>query len=133
MTTLEKEHLELVVALKKPGFKMLYEATPRMLELMHFSMLLSSEAGEFVDAIKKHVIYGKELDLENVLEELGDIEFALAGFRLMLGVNREDCLVANLTKLNKRYPTGAYSDEQGRKRIDKHPENPAQCECKSAS
>ena len=42
---------------------------------------VSGEAGELLDAVKKAVIYRKPLDLENVIEELGDLEFYMEGLR----------------------------------------------------
>ena len=41
--------------------------------LVHAQMGLTSEAGEFTDAVKKHRIYNKPLDIPNLIEEIGDI------------------------------------------------------------
>lgn len=40
--------------------------------IIHMSLGLAGEMGELLDAIKKHAIYGKELDTVNLTEELGD-------------------------------------------------------------
>lgn len=46
---------------------------------MHHALLgLMSEGGEIADAVKKHVIYGADLDLVNVAEEIGDLYWYLA-------------------------------------------------------
>jgi NTP pyrophosphatase (non-canonical NTP hydrolase) len=45
--------------------------TPR---IEHAIMGLVTEAGELMDAIKKAKIYGKDLDLVNLVEELGDVK-----------------------------------------------------------
>jgi len=98
--------------------------------LEHMLIGTYGEGGELADAIKKHTIYGKPLDLVNVVEELGDLEFYLAGIRQMLGIKREDVLTNNLVKLQARYPKGSYSDADAQARADKLPEAttpPAEC------
>lgn len=57
--------------------------------------------------------------MENVIEELGDIEFYLEGMRQQLGITREQTLEANISKLSKRYHSGSYSDTQAQERADK--------------
>lgn len=89
-------------------------------DLLHGTMGLSGEVGEFVDAVKKHVFYNQPLDIENAIEELGDIEFYLEAVRKNLGIKREETLVANIEKLGKRYSNFEYSDEKAKDRIDKN-------------
>jgi NTP pyrophosphatase (non-canonical NTP hydrolase) len=79
---------------------------------------VSGEAGELLDAIKKYVVYNKPIDLENVIEELGDLEFYMEKIRQNLGITREQTLVANIEKLGKRYANG-YSDKAAQERADK--------------
>jgi NTP pyrophosphatase (non-canonical NTP hydrolase) len=83
------------------------------------SLGLAGEVGELLDALKKFAIYGKPLDQANVIEELGDIEFYLAGVRDELRIDRQTCLAANVAKLSKRYPTGSYTNSQAIERADK--------------
>lgn len=56
--------------------------TPKMTEgkwrLLHAAMGLTTEAGEFMDALKKYYFYGKALDRTNLLEELGDLLWYMA-------------------------------------------------------
>lgn len=89
-------------------------------DLMHMAVGIAGEAGELLDAIKKHWAYGKPIDLENVMEELGDLEFYMAGMRLLLNFTRSDCLLANREKLARRYGD-SYSDEAAIARADKQP------------
>lgn len=42
------------------------------MDMRHAYMGVVTEVGELVDAFKKHYVYGKPLDLENVIEEIGD-------------------------------------------------------------
>lgn len=88
-------------------------------DLLHAVMGIAGESGEVLDAIKKHYFYNKPLDLENVIEELGDIEFYLQAMRMCLSLDRKDILIANMVKLSKRYGSGSYSDAQAQARADK--------------
>lgn len=45
---------------------------PREQHFVHMALGLAGEIGEFIDAVKKHVIYGKPLDTVNLTEETGD-------------------------------------------------------------
>lgn len=119
MENLDKQHHELVKKLCKPGDIILEKMNPHTTHLLHMSSKLCSEAGELMDAIGKMCFYGKELDMENVKEELGDIEFYLRGLRDSLLIGRDETLQHNMNKLNKRYAKG-YSDKSAHERADKH-------------
>lgn len=113
-------HSEMVKALAKNGETIAAEIDGADAHLLHMAVGVSGEAGELLDAIKKKVIYRKPLDMENVIEELGDIEFYLEGIRQGLGITREQCLEANIAKLlGKRYKDGKYSDQAAQERADK--------------
>lgn len=113
------KHSDMVRALAKDGATIAQEIDGQDAHLMHMAIGVSGEAGELLDAIKKKLIYRKPLDMENILEELGDIEFYLEGIRQGLGVTREDCLAANIEKLGKRYNGMKYSDQAAQDRADK--------------
>lgn len=115
----EMDYTKFVESLKKPGQAIIDSLDPKKADLLHLSVLLADECGELVGALKKHCIYGKDLDFKNVIEELGDIEFALSGIRSTLGIDRDLVLADNMFKLNKRYSAGRYSDEQAIERADK--------------
>ena len=91
-------------------------------DLMHAALGLSGEAGEFSDAIKRHLVYGKPLDRTNAFEELGDILWYVALACESLGVDMSEIAKLNLDKLRIRYPE-EYSDSLASKRLDKP------CEC----
>lgn len=80
---------------------------------------VAGEAGEIVDCVKRWTVYNKELNRENLIEELGDIEFYLEGIRQRVGITREETLIHNMNKLGVRYSSGSYSDEQAQNRADK--------------
>ena len=88
------------------------------MNLIHAAMGLSSDAGEFVDCIKKHAIYGKELDRDNAIEELGDVLWFVALAADTLGLTFRQIMRANIEKLIKRYPD-KYSDQAAIERADK--------------
>jgi NTP pyrophosphatase (non-canonical NTP hydrolase) len=87
-------------------------------DLIHAALGLASESGELIDAIKKHVIYGKPLDVDNCIEELGDCLWFIALACQTLGVSIGQVARANIAKLAKRYPD-KYTDQAAIARADK--------------
>ena len=77
--------------------------TPKMMRLLHGAMGVSTEAGELLDAIKKHVYYGKPLDEVNIFEEIGDLFWYLAILSDELGFDFEKIMAKNIDKLQARY------------------------------
>ncbi len=112
-------HAEMVTALAKSGETIVAEISGNEAHMLHMAIGIAGESGELLDAVKKNVIYRKPLDLENVIEELGDLEFYLEGIRQAVGVTREQCLDANIAKLGKRYTGLQYSDQAAQDRADK--------------
>ena len=110
---------EFVARLSKPGEDILRSLTPDDCHALHMAVGIAGEAGELLDAIKKAVIYRKDVDLKNVIEELGDLEFYMQGIRDTFGITREETLEANVSKLHDRYHTLTYSDKQAQERADK--------------
>jgi NTP pyrophosphatase (non-canonical NTP hydrolase) len=112
---------QMVLKLAKPGAAILESLDPAKVDLMHAAVGISGEAGELLDAVKKAVIYNKPLDVQNIIEELGDLEFYMEQLRnnILLLITREVCLRANYEKLNKRYKNG-YSDSAAQQRADKN-------------
>ena len=87
-------------------------------DLIHAALGLASEAGEFCDAIKKSFAYEKELDIENLMEELGDLMWFTALACNALGVPMQTVAVSNVAKLLKRYPE-AFTNDDALARADK--------------
>lgn len=112
-------HPEMVRALVKPGAAILDSFDAAKADLIHGAVGIAGEAGELLDAVKKHVIYNKLLDRENVIEELGDLEFYMEQVRQNLGISREETLAANISKLSVRYASLTYTDEAAQARADK--------------
>jgi NTP pyrophosphatase (non-canonical NTP hydrolase) len=71
--------------------------------LLHAGIGMATESGEFLDAVKKAVFYGKELDEVNLKEELGDILWYVALAMDALDTDFETEMKRNIEKLHFRY------------------------------
>ena len=112
-------YADMVAALCKSGYDIIMELDAAKAHALHMAVGISGESGELLDCIKKHTMYNKPIDRENLVEELGDIEFYLEGLRQVFGVTREEVLAVNQAKLEKRYSSGKYSNQQAQARADK--------------
>ena len=114
-SSIERKHRYMVLDLAKP----VDEINPSTLDthMMHAALGIAGEGGEVVDLIKKSVINGKPMDVNEMMKELGDLEWYLSLLRSVLGIDREVVLQMNIDKLRERYTDG-YSDEASAKRVD---------------
>lgn len=110
---------EFVAALAKPGDAILAEMNPDQMHLLHMAVGVAGEGGELLDAIKKVAIYQREIDVENVIEELGDLCFYMQGIMNAFGLTWVQVLDHNQQKLAKRYNGLTYSNEAAQARADK--------------
>ena len=72
---------------------------------------INAEGGEFLEIIKKMVFQGKPWDdhnREHLIIELGDLMWYVANACMALEVSFDDVIARNVTKLEKRYPGGAF-------------------------
>lgn len=90
--------------------------------LMHAAFGLSTEAGEFLDAMKKHIFYGKELDRINLREELGDLFWYIAIACDELDVEFEPIMQRNIEKLKARYGEKFSEKNAEHRNLDKERE-----------
>lgn len=67
---------------------------------------LSGEAGETLDMIKKWIFHEKELDIDHLEKELGDVMWYVAMICNSFGFNLDEILQKNIDKLRSRYPEG---------------------------
>ena len=119
MNELLAQFEDMTLALAKDGEDIVKNLTPEQANLWHMATGVSGEAGELLDAIKKHVIYQKPLDVENVKEELGDMLFYMSNLMQSIGLSFEEVLQHNVDKLSVRYSSGSYSNKQAQERADK--------------
>jgi NTP pyrophosphatase (non-canonical NTP hydrolase) len=90
-------------------------SNPGNIRLLHGGIGLATEAGEFLDALKKHIYYGKELDRVNLAEELGDLFWYCAIIADELNVPFASIMEKNINKLKARYGE-KFSEEKAEKR-----------------
>lgn len=110
---------KMTLALAKDGNQIKQELTPEQANLLHMGVGVSTEANELLDAIKKHTIYQKPLDIKNVKEELGDLLFYMSNLMQSVNISFDDVLKHNIDKLSVRYSSGKYTNEQAQQRADK--------------
>lgn len=79
-------------------------ADPSLIRLLHAGVGLATEAGEFQNALKKAIFYGKPVDKVNLAEEVGDVMWYVALACNELDVDLESVMKTNIDKLQARYP-----------------------------
>ena len=82
-------------------------------------MGLAGETGETIDIFKKHIYQGKDLDINDVIEEIGDILWYIANLCNVNKITMKECMESNVEKLRKRYPNG-FSIKDALERADKN-------------
>lgn len=75
----------------------------QMMQLLLVSTGLAGEVGEVTEPIKKMVATGKEVDLDALAYELGDVLSYIAAIASTFGISMEAVAAANRTKLQGRY------------------------------
>lgn len=83
--------------------------------LLNGCLGLSGEVGEFNDMIKKHIFHEKELDIEHLKKECGDILWYVAMICHSMNWNMDEIMQMNIDKLKARYPEG-FNIEQANNR-----------------
>ena len=72
---------------------------------------ICAEGGEFAEIVKKISFQGKpynEANREHMIVELGDVMWYIAQGCIALGVDFNEILERNVTKLTSRYPEGTF-------------------------
>ena len=96
----------------------LQSSTPQ-LRILHGAMGISGEAGELMDAVKKHILYNKPLDVGNLKEEIGDLLWYASLLLDQVGSSFEEVMKMNHDKLEKRFP-GGFTEKLAQERLDKN-------------
>lgn len=73
---------------------------------MHAGGGLAFEAGETGDHCKKHWVYGREIDRDKLIEEMGDTFHYFTMLMIKMNIVLADVINHNVAKLRKRYPNG---------------------------
>jgi len=85
-------------------------------DIVNGALGLAGEAGEVVELIKKHRYHGRDLDLDALKKEIGDVLWYLAEIATQAGLSLDDCAAHNLAKLRERHPVRfdpSYHDARG--------------------
>ena len=98
--------------------KLCHYIRPNLQHIIHAHLGLSSETGEVGDAIKKHIIYGQPLDIDNLIEECGDILWYVSLMVSACGATMEQTMEMNIEKLKRRYPE-KFTEQHAAMRLDK--------------
>lgn len=81
-------------------------------------MGLAGEISEVIDIMKKHIYQGKELDITDVIEEVGDVLWYIANFCNVNNITMDECMESNIKKLRERFPNG-FTIKDANERKDK--------------
>lgn len=73
-------------------------------DIIHAGLGLATEAGEFLDVLKKKHAYSKPIDTVNLREEVGDLLWYCALACRGLDTTLEAVAATNIAKLRARYP-----------------------------
>lgn len=100
-----KDYIENVV---KTESKVTPELIARMsdksnIRLLHAGIGMCTEAGEFIDQLKKHIFYGRPLDKVNLKEEIQDVMWYIGIALDELGSDFDTEQRKNIDKLKARY------------------------------
>ena len=71
---------------------------------IHMILGMVTEVAEIADVYKKYIAYGRDLDLVNVKEELGDLMFYVVNICNFHKWDLRDICKTNIDKLKARYP-----------------------------
>jgi NTP pyrophosphatase (non-canonical NTP hydrolase) len=94
----DKQFIKDAIRTESPNF---FQPNTRIL---HAAIGCVTESGELLDALKKQMYYGRELDLTNVKEEAGDLLYYLAILFDELGTDFQIEADRVINKLRVRFP-----------------------------
>ena len=86
-------------------------------QMINASLGLAGEVGEVVDIVKKHMYQGHELEIEELLDELGDVMYYLYWLCMLFQIDFSEVCFNNMNKLTKRYPDG-FEEERSINRAE---------------
>lgn len=93
--------------IKESGRTFSYRKEPldeKTTDLLHCAIGVATESGELLDQFKKHIFYGKPLDVVNVGEELADKLWYIVNLCRLLNLDPEQLMQNNIDKLRVRFP-----------------------------
>ena len=76
----------------------------KTIDIFHCIVGMQTELGELADAYKKHIFYGKELDITNVSEEIFDLLWYAVNLARIEKIDLVKGMQNNIAKLKVRFP-----------------------------
>ena len=76
----------------------------KTIDIFHCIVGMQTELGELADAYKKHIFYGKELDITNVSEEIFDFLWYAVNLARIEKIDLVKGMQNNIAKLKVRFP-----------------------------
>lgn len=76
----------------------------KTIDIFHCIVGMQTELGELADAYKKHIFYGKELDITNVSEEIFDLLWYAVNLARIENIDLVKGMQNNIAKLKVRFP-----------------------------
>jgi len=100
-----KEYTSEILKTKNGEYDRIFKTLqdPKKIDILHSCLGLTTEVGEIVDTLKRHIYYGSELDIVNIEEEAGDICWYFSLLLSTLGISFDQVMQKNIDKLRKRY------------------------------
>lgn len=88
-------------------------------EVLNWAVGLAEEVGEVLNIIK-HKYWGREdINREEVIKELGDVLWYTSALAKVLGINLQAAAELNVAKLEHRFNTGDFREEDSKNRHSK--------------
>lgn len=105
--------------------KVLGFMNPRVLEskeemLINGVLGLGGESGECLDLIKKWAFHDRDLEVDKLKKELGDVLFYVSLTASAVDLTLEEIAQTNVDKLSLRYPDGEWTAEASAAKRDEH-------------
>lgn len=124
MNPCEYQKLAAVTQCPQPGISVPGHPTSSICNaaILHGALGIASEGGELLAECQRWIWYKKDLNRNNVKEELGDVLWYVAEVCNALGFTMDEIMYSNIAKLKQRYPekyTDYHAAEENR---DRHAE-----------
>lgn len=129
MTTDEYQRLALTKMADQRAIQARLALLPaKAIQLDNGSRGVAEEAGEVLACAKRYLEYGRPLDRDRVMDEVGDVLWRLSQVCDAVGGTLEQAMLKNLAKLGVRYAAGFTEHEAADENRDRAAEAAAQKE-----
>lgn len=77
-------------------------------KLLNACLGLAGESGEVCDIVKKYMYQCHNVDVDDLVNELGDVLWYIVLACDTIGISLEDVMKKNIEKLERRYPNNVF-------------------------